>query len=281
MRPINFNLGNYHYTEPGSKRVPSLFGLQNKVKPDASAPDAVDNKTGISAAPARGTRRFLFAFKWTQLGNIRSSATRAKTEPHSENSSTSAASIGSVSGKIADASNLQRFLHAQKREDAAVPSELKTDTKTSTASIGSDSGKTADPYNLQRFLDAQKPDYAVVQRELKTGRKSTHWMWYVFPQIKGLGSTPMSQHYGIASLDEAKAYLAHPVLGPRLRECSELALGHKNESVEEIFGPVDAMKFRSSMTLFAKAAEDNDLFVDCVRKCPGGADNLTLKKLGY
>jgi uncharacterized protein (DUF1810 family) len=110
-----------------------------------------------------------------------------------------------------------------------------------------------DPFNLQRFVDAQAPVYEQVLAELKAGRKTTHWIWFIFPQAKGLGRSPRSEFYGLASLDEARAYLAHPVLGPRLRECTELVLSHGDVSLEQILGGVDAMKFLSCMEIFGDA----------------------------
>jgi uncharacterized protein (DUF1810 family) len=129
----------------------------------------------------------------------------------------------------------------------------------------------ADPFNLERFLDAQASVYEQVRRELKVGRKQSHWMWFIFPQIAGLGQSPMSVRFAIASLDEAKAYLAHPVLGARLRECGRLTLDVEGKTARDIFGPVDEMKFRSSMTLFARAAPDEDIFRCCIDKYFAGA----------
>jgi uncharacterized protein (DUF1810 family) len=120
-----------------------------------------------------------------------------------------------------------------------------------------------DPFHLQRFIDAQE-DAAIYARalgELRAGRKQSHWIWFVFPQIAGLGSSPMSQAYAIRSLDEARAYLRHPVLGPRLRESAEALLAAPaGESAQAILGVIDATKVRSSMTLFAKAAPEEQLF---------------------
>lgn len=119
--------------------------------------------------------------------------------------------------------------------------------------------EVADPYKLQRFVDAQAGVYADVTAELRAGRKRTHWMWFVFPQLRGLGQTETAQHFGIASLDEARAYLAHPVLGPRLRECAELLRDlAAPQPVVAVLGSVDALKLRSSMTLFARAGDDAD-----------------------
>lgn len=110
-----------------------------------------------------------------------------------------------------------------------------------------------DPFNLKRFVDAQAAVYETVLGELRAGRKRTHWIWFIFPQAKGLGRSAMSEHYAISSLDEARAYLAHPVLGPRLKECVDLVLLHEGRTLEEILGPLDAMKFRSSVALFREA----------------------------
>jgi uncharacterized protein (DUF1810 family) len=115
-------------------------------------------------------------------------------------------------------------------------------------------------YNLQLFLDAQEPVYDTVLAELRAGRKSSHWIWFIFPQIKGLGHSAMAQQFAIGSLEEAKAYLQHPILGPRLRACTQLVLDVNGRSAEEIFGYPDHLKFRSCMTLFLTAATDNALF---------------------
>jgi uncharacterized protein (DUF1810 family) len=138
----------------------------------------------------------------------------------------------------------------------------------------------ADPFNLQRFGDAQAPVYEQVRQELTVGRKESHWMWFIFPQIAGLGQSPMSIRFAIASLDEAKAYLAQPVLGARLRECARLTLDVEGKSARDIFGSIDEVKFRSSMTLFARAAPDEGLFQRCIDKYfAGGSDPATLAKL--
>jgi uncharacterized protein (DUF1810 family) len=121
---------------------------------------------------------------------------------------------------------------------------------------------TQDRYDLQRFVEAQEPVYDTVLAELRNGAKRSHWIWFVFPQLRGLGRSPTAQHYGIASLDEARAYLAHPVLGARLRECARLVAGIEGRSVDAIFGSPDNLKVRSSMTLFAHAAADGDLAAD-------------------
>jgi uncharacterized protein (DUF1810 family) len=138
----------------------------------------------------------------------------------------------------------------------------------------------ADPFNLQRFVDAQAPVYDGVRREMEAGRKQSHWMWFIFPQIAGLGQSPMSIRFAISSLDEAKAYLAHPVPGARLRECSQLTLDVEGKTARDIFGPIDEVKFRSSMTLFARAAPDEELFQRCLDKYFAGAsDPATLARL--
>ena len=138
----------------------------------------------------------------------------------------------------------------------------------------------ADPYNLERFVDAQRSVYDQVLHELRVGRKESHWMWFVFPQIAGLGQSPTSIFFAIASIDEAKAYLAHPVLGPRLKECAQLALAINGRTARQVFGAVDEMKFRSSMTLFMAAAPDEPVFAECLETFFGGeADPATLEKL--
>ena len=129
-------------------------------------------------------------------------------------------------------------------------------------------------------MDAQAAIYEQVRREMEAGRKQSHWMWFIFPQIAGLGQSPMSIRFAVASLDEAKAYLAHPVLGARLRKCAQLTLDVEAKTARDIFGGIDEMKFRSSMTLFARAASDEDLFQRCIDKYFAGApDPATLAKL--
>lgn len=113
-----------------------------------------------------------------------------------------------------------------------------------------------DPHDLQRFVEAQEPVIEDVKEELRSGRKRTHWMWYVFPQMEGLGRSQMSQRYAISSREEAEAYLAHPVLGPWLRECTKLVNAVEGHSANDIFGSPDDLKFRSSMTLFDAVADD-------------------------
>ena len=138
----------------------------------------------------------------------------------------------------------------------------------------------ADPYNLQRFVDAQNPVYDRVCSELREGRKRSHWMWFVFPQIEGLGSSPLARQFAISSLAEAGAYLAHPILGPRLAECTRLVNRIEGRSVEQIFGYPDDLKFRSSMTLFARAAPDDQVFVAALQKYfRGEPDPATLLRL--
>jgi len=138
----------------------------------------------------------------------------------------------------------------------------------------------ADPFNLQRFVEAQAPVFAEVCAELRAGRKESHWMWFVFPQIAGLGQSPTSIFYAISSIDEAKAYLAHSVLGPRLRECAKLALEAEGRTARQIFGAIDEMKFHSSMTLFARAAPEEGVFEQCLDKYFAGApDPATLARL--
>jgi uncharacterized protein (DUF1810 family) len=136
---------------------------------------------------------------------------------------------------------------------------------------------TPDPYNLRRFIDAQQASYSRVVMELEGGRKQSHWMWYIFPQIEGLGRSTMAQNYAISSLQEASAYLDHAILGPRLRECTRLVSAVKLSPIEAILGHPDDLKFHSSMTLFAHATADNQLFLDALQKFfRGEFDDATL-----
>ena len=137
-----------------------------------------------------------------------------------------------------------------------------------------------DPYDLQRFVDAQNPVYDRVRVELRNGRKQTHWMWFIFPQIAGLGHSAMAQRYAISSAAEARAYLDHPILGPRLRECTDLVTRIEGRTAREILGPPDDMKFRSCLTLFAHAAPAEPVFRDALEKYfEGKFDPLTVEKL--
>ena len=137
-----------------------------------------------------------------------------------------------------------------------------------------------DPFDLKRFVDAQAPVYRNVVEELRGGRKRGHWMWFVFPQLRGLGTSPVAVRYGISSLDGARAYLGHELLGPRLHECTRLVNEVRGRSVAEIFGWPDDLKLCSSMTLFARATEDNEDFVALLEKYyDGQADQLTLARL--
>jgi len=154
-----------------------------------------------------------------------------------------------------------------------------------------------DPYNLARFVTAQQGVYGRVLAELTAGRKQSHWMWFVFPQLQGLGSSPTARHYAIGSLEEARAYLAHPLLGARLRECAAIVNRLEGTSARALFGYPDDLKFRSCMTLFLHAAGEQgaqarprerprssapaDLFAECLRKYFGGdEDALTRERLG-
>jgi uncharacterized protein (DUF1810 family) len=130
--------------------------------------------------------------------------------------------------------------------------------------------------DLERFVDAQRDVYAGVLEELRGGRKTGHWIWFIFPQLAGLGRSATSQAFAIATLDEARAYLGHPVLGPRLRESGELLLSVTGRTAEDLFGPLDAMKVRSSMTLFHRAAPDEPVFAEVLDRYYGGiADERT------
>ncbi len=138
----------------------------------------------------------------------------------------------------------------------------------------------SDPFDLQRFVDAQQRVYPGVLDELRAGRKRSHWIWFIFPQIAGLGSSPTAVHFAISSLEEARAYLAHEVLGPRLHECTQLVNELEGPSIEQIFGTPDDLKVRSSMTLFTRATPDNHDFVALLGKYYGGEeDPLTLRRL--
>jgi uncharacterized protein (DUF1810 family) len=135
-------------------------------------------------------------------------------------------------------------------------------------------------YGLQRFLDAQEPAYGQVRSELSAGHKRGHWMWFIFPQFAGLGRSETARWFAIDSLGEARAYLAHPILGLRLRECAALTIAVIGRTVVEIFGHTDAIKLRSSMTLFSRAASDNEIFeVVLKRYFDGRYDTLTLERL--
>jgi uncharacterized protein (DUF1810 family) len=137
-----------------------------------------------------------------------------------------------------------------------------------------------DPYNLQRFVLAQDPVFTQVLGELKRGEKRQHWMWFVFPQIKGLGQSQIANKYAISSGAEAKAYLGHPILGIRLIQCTQLTLATEERVAEQIFGTIDACKFKSSMTLFASVAPDQRVFQDALeRYYHGELDSKTLNLL--
>ncbi len=137
-----------------------------------------------------------------------------------------------------------------------------------------------DQYDLERFVEAQVGVYEQACAELRSGRKRSHWMWFVFPQIRGLGSSPTAVRFAISSLEEAQAYLEHPVLGPRLRECAGIVVAAVGRSVEEIFGYPDDLKFHSSMTLFAKAATGEQVFGEALEKYFGGEmDQGTLERI--
>jgi uncharacterized protein (DUF1810 family) len=129
-----------------------------------------------------------------------------------------------------------------------------------------------DPYDLQRFVTAQDAggSYDQAAAELRRGRKTSHWMWYVFPQIAGLGHSPVARMYAISGLAEAEAYLAHPVLGPRLAECAAIVGGLSGRTAEQIFGGIDALKLRSSLTLFLRAAPDHPVFRQVLDQYFGG-----------
>jgi len=134
-----------------------------------------------------------------------------------------------------------------------------------------------DSVNLERFVEAQEPVYSQVLVELRRGRKESHWMWFIFPQLAGLGRSRMAHYYGIGSLAEAAAYLSHPLLGPRLAECTDALLAHAGSSAAAILGAVDAVKLRSSMTLFAKVPGASNCFARCLSVFfSGDEDSSTL-----
>ncbi len=139
-----------------------------------------------------------------------------------------------------------------------------------------------DPFDLQRFVNAQESVFATALEELQDGRKRSHWIWFIFPQLRGLGRSAAAEFYGIASLDEARAYLAHPVLGPRLERATRAVLATQGRTLHAIFGSPDEMKFHSSMTLFALAADEaTTLYREALaRYCNGRMDEATLTLLG-
>ncbi len=139
----------------------------------------------------------------------------------------------------------------------------------------------AGTFDLDRFVGAQAPVYDQVLAELRRGRKTGHWMWFVFPQVAGLGRSDISRHYAIGSMAEARAYLEHPLLGGRLRECAGLVLAVEGASAEAIFGDVDALKLRSCMTLFGRVAPHEPVFRDVIdRYFDGAPDETTMRLLG-
>ena len=138
-----------------------------------------------------------------------------------------------------------------------------------------------DPFDLARFVRAQEAIYAQALAEVRRGRKTSHWMWFVFPQLAGLGASPTAQRYAIGGLEEARAYLAHPVLGPRLREAAEAAAALAGRTAREVFGTPDDLKLRSSLTLFEAAAPGEPVFARALETLCGGArDPVTLRALG-
>jgi uncharacterized protein (DUF1810 family) len=137
----------------------------------------------------------------------------------------------------------------------------------------------SDPFDLQRFVDAQAPLYQRVLAELRQGQKQSHWMWFVFPQLAGLGHSPMARRFALASSEEARAYLDHGVLGGRLRECTALANAVEGKTIREIFGSPDDLKFCSSMTLFAAVSPDPEFTAAIAKFCGGIPDPKTLQLL--
>lgn len=149
-------------------------------------------------------------------------------------------------------------------------------------STASDGPRTGDPYQLERFVAAQQDDFERALAELQGGKKRTHWMWYIFPQFDGLAFSATSKYYAIKSIDEARAYLEHPILGPRLRQCAEAALGVEGRSALEIFGSPDDMKLKSCATLFACVSPPGSVFERLLAKYyDGQRDGKTLRLLGF
>jgi uncharacterized protein (DUF1810 family) len=145
-----------------------------------------------------------------------------------------------------------------------------------------DSEVAGDPYHLNRFVQAQEYEYEQALTEIRSGRKRSHWMWYIFPQYDGLGFSSMSKRYAIKSLAEAKAYLAHPVLGPRLLECTDAVLRHDGRSAAEIFGSPDDIKLRSCATLFACITGSGSVFDRLLDQFfQGKRDDKTLRLIGH
>jgi len=142
-------------------------------------------------------------------------------------------------------------------------------------------GPPSDPFDLQRFVVAQAPLYTQVSAELAAGAKASHWMWFIFPQLRGLGRSSTARHYGIVSLAEAQAYAMHPLLGARLRQCCDVLMAVQGRTALQIFGPIDALKLRSCLTLFERAAPDEPLFGRLLNRFYGGErDAATLQLLG-
>jgi uncharacterized protein (DUF1810 family) len=141
--------------------------------------------------------------------------------------------------------------------------------------------RTDDPFNLNRFIEAQETIYSAVIRELRNGRKSTHWMWFIFPQVNGLGYSSTSKYYAIRNKEEAEQYVNHTILGARLIECSQIVLSHTGRSASEIFGSPDDLKLKSSMTLFETVVSGDSVFAQVLEKYfQGNRDTKTLKLLG-
>ncbi|HML29339.1 MAG TPA: DUF1810 domain-containing protein [Hyphomicrobium sp.] len=137
-----------------------------------------------------------------------------------------------------------------------------------------------DPFDLERFVSAQAHSYPRVIAELTAGKKQSHWMWYTFPQMRGLGTSAMSERYGIGSYDEARAYVCHPVLGPRLAQVTALMLEHRYDSLQQILGFPDNLKFHSSMTLFAAVTGHDSIYARALFTFCNGPDPKTLELLG-
>jgi uncharacterized protein (DUF1810 family) len=181
-------------------------------------------------------------------------------------------------GRAIGTAQLRSLLFGGETEAGAAPSYIRGSAMRGSAMPENDKNH----HNLQRFVDAQSPVFEEVCLELQEGRKKGHWMWFIFPQIEGLGYSPLARKFAISSRGEAEAYLSHPILGPRLRHCTRLITHLEGRSIDQIFGDPDDLKFHSSMTLFANATSDNRVFKDALHKYfEDELDRLTLERLRF
>jgi uncharacterized protein (DUF1810 family) len=193
--------------------------------------------------------------------------------------------VSRLLGDVARPVDLNDFLIAQQKSHKKFSTRRDLSHKLVPAApedpmFGNPQHSSSDPYHLERFLLAQDRVYPRVLSELQAGAKMSHWMWFIFPQIRGLGRSPMSIEYAIDSRDAACAYLQHPILGSRLKECTALVLQVERRSARDIFGEPDDIKFRSSMTLFAQVSSDDDIFEQALQKYFDGIpDQLTIDRM--